>query len=427
MSESLDNLWVVIPVGGSATRLLPLTYESSKACLRLVNRPMIELSILCLASQGVKNFVFGVKGYTNYRSLHDHFESGTGFSAVYGINPPIHIKYQPNVEDFGSGDSARINLEYYDINETLFAVQGDNIFDVDLKRFMDFHAAKKGVLTIGLMEVKDATGLGVADVDENMRITRFIEKPAVITASPRLVNTGLYMFNREIRNILKEKGIQKLIQERHRLDFGYDVIPYLIETGREVYGFRLSGSWFDVGTPRRYLDSMTAILNGRLSSLQDFGGRISLNERIWIQGESAESARGRELIMKKLKEGKIQFNGSVLIGRHCEIEDGARIANSCVDNYSRIGRNAVIKDSAVMDRVIIGENAVIKDSIVGRHVTVDSSLEKQTMVEGLSVLADDVSLTAGCRLYGSKVYPHLRLPEGHFEKMTVKRIEVDGP
>ena len=386
---------------------------------------MIELSILCLASQGVKNFVFGVKGYTNYRSLHDHFESGTGFSAVYGINPPIHIKYQPNVEDFGSGDSARINLEYYDINDTLFAVQGDNIFDVDLKRFMDFHTAKKGVLTIGLMDVKDAAGLGVADVDENMRITRFTEKPTGLGAQSKLVNTGLYMFSTEIRSILQEEGVERLIREKQRLDFGYDVIPYLIETGREVYGFRLSGSWFDVGTPRRYLEAMSAILNGKLSSLQDFGGRASSNERIWIQGESAESFRRRESIVKKLREGKIQLQGSVLIGRHCEIEDGVRIVDSCIDNYSRIGRNAVIEDSAVMDRAIIGESAVIKDSIIGRHDTVNSNPDKPTLVEALSVLADDVTLTAGCRLYGSKIYPHLRLPEGHFEKMTVKRIEVD--
>src|SRR4030042_2351375 len=121
MSYELSKLWVIIPVGGSATRLLPLTAETSKACIRLVNRPIIEISFLCLANQGIKNFILGVKGYTNYRSLHDQFESGVGFSARYGFSPRIHIKYQPNVDDFGSGDSARINLEYYDVQAHLFA------------------------------------------------------------------------------------------------------------------------------------------------------------------------------------------------------------------------------------------------------------------------------------------------------------------
>jgi len=425
MNEGSDKLWVIIPVGGRATRLLPLTAEASKACLRLVNRPLIEISILCLASQGVKNFIFGVKGYTNYRSLHDHFESGIGFSATYGITPRIHIKYQPNIEDCGSGDSARINLDYYDVREMLFAVQGDNIFDVNLDDFMDFHRSKGALLSIGLMEVEDITGFGVADLDKEMRISRFVEKPKKEEAPSRLVNTGLYMFSREIRDILAEDGIRRILQEKKRLDFGYDVIPYLIETGRPVYGFVLKGCWYDVGTPERYLDAMTGILNGKLSSLQDFGGRISPNERVWIQGESPESIERRELIVKKFREGRIRLEGSVLIGRHCRVEDGATIANSCIDNYSTVGRNTIIENSAVMDRAIIGDGATIRNSIIGRHVAVNSTLEKPTVVEGLSVISDDASLSPGCRLYQTKVYPHLSLPEGRFEKMIVRHIEVN--
>ena len=38
-----DRIRVIIPVGGKATRLLPLTAETSKACLRLLNRPLVEV------------------------------------------------------------------------------------------------------------------------------------------------------------------------------------------------------------------------------------------------------------------------------------------------------------------------------------------------------------------------------------------------
>lgn len=425
MKNALDRLWVIIPVGGRATRLLPLTAESSKACLRLVNRPMIELSLLCLARQGVKNFIFGVKGYSNYTNLHDHFESGIGFSAIYSIKPRIHMKYQPNIEDFGSGDSARINLEYYDINEMLFAVQGDNIVDVNLDEFLEFHSAKKGVLTIGLMEVEDITGYGVAEIDQKMRISRFVEKPKKGEIPSKLVNTGLYMFSKDIRKILSEEGIKKILREKKRLDFGYDVIPYLIETGREVFGFALKGSWYDIGTPERYLEAMKGIINGKLSILQDFGGRISPKERVWIQGESVESIKRRELIVKKFRGEKIRFNGSVLIGRHCVIEDGARITNSYIDNYCTIGRDSIIENSAVIYRSIIGDGAIIRDSIIGRQVTINSTLESPSTVEGVSVIADDVSLASGCKLYNSRVYPHLNLPEGRFEQMTVRNIAVN--
>ena len=101
------------------------------------------------AACGVFSFVAGkpghaqlylwVKGYTNYRDLYDYFESGYGFSARYNIKPRIHIKYQPNVDDLGSADSARINMEYYELNNPVFAVQGDNIFDIKVKSLIDYH------------------------------------------------------------------------------------------------------------------------------------------------------------------------------------------------------------------------------------------------------------------------------------------------
>ena len=75
----------------------------------------------------------------------------------------------------------------------------------------------------------------------------------------------------------------------------------------------------------------------------------------------------------KIKQKKIEIEGAVLIGRHCQIEDGVRIVDSCIDDFTRIGKNVVIANSAVMDRVIIGDNAEIHDSIIGRHVAVNSS------------------------------------------------------
>jgi NDP-sugar pyrophosphorylase family protein len=364
---------VIIPVGGKATRLLPLTAETSKTCLRLLNRPMIEFSLLSLARQGIRNFIFGVKGYTNYRDLHDYFESGYGFSARYGIEPRVHIKYQPNIDDLGSADSARINIEYYNVRDPVFAVQGDNIFDVNLRELIEFHREKEAVITIALREVEDVEGYGIADINKDYRIKKFVEKPTPKEAPSNLANTGLYMVSPEIRKIFKEKGVRRLMKERKRLDFGYDFIPYVIETGRPVYGYVLKGSWYDVGTPKRYLEAMRDMLEGRFSSLTDFGGRIDEEARIWVQGESPESMRRRKEIIKKIKQGKITVEGSVLIGRHCEIGDGTRIVNSCIDNYTRIGRGVSIENSAIMDRAIIGDKAEIKDSIVGRHVTIRSN------------------------------------------------------
>lgn len=401
-----ERLRVIIPVGGKATRLLPLTAETSKACIRLLNRPLIEFSLLSLARQGIRNFIFGVKGYTNYRDLHDYFESGYGFSARYGITPRVHIKYQPNIDDLGSADSARINIGYYNVRDPVFAVQGDNIFDVNLKELIEFHCEKEAVITIALREVENVEGYGIADIDKDMRIRKFVEKPAPKEAPSNLANTGLYMVSPEIRKIFKEKGVKKLMKERKRLDFGYDFIPYVIETGRPVYGYVLKGSWYDVGTPKRYLEAMKDMLEGHFSSLTDFGGRVDEKMRVWVQGESPESVKRRREIIKKIKEGKIEVEGSVLIGRHCKIGDGVRIVNSCIDNYTKIDNGVTIENSAIMDRAIIEAKAEIKDSIVGRHVTIHSSARKPTKVNEISVIADDVTIAEGCLLKATKIYPH---------------------
>ncbi len=413
-----ERIRVIIPVGGKATRLLPLTAETSKACIRLLNRPLVEFSLLSLANQGIRHFIFGVKGYTNYRDLYDYFESGYGFSVRYNIKPRIHIKYQPNVDDIGSADSARINMDYYDVNTPVFAVQGDNIFDINVKDIMQFHRDKGATMTIVLRQVDNVEGLGIADIDKNCRIRCFVEKPLPKDAPSNLANTGLYVVSPEIKKVFKEKGVKEITEERHRLDFGYDFIPYLTQTGHPVYGYTLKGSWFDVGTPKNYLEAMKNLMHGGFKMLTDFGGRISPDKQIWVQGESNDAAIRRQEIVHKIKQGKIEIEGAVLIGRHCQIDDGVKIVNSCIDNFTRIGKGAIVENSAIMDRATIGEHAEIRDSIIGRHTTVASCLRKKTRISDVSVVADDVTIEEGSTLSASKIYPHQRA-RGDFVNQTL--------
>jgi NDP-sugar pyrophosphorylase family protein len=413
-----ERIRVIIPVGGKATRLLPLTAETSKACIRLLNRPLVEFSLLSLASQGIRHFIFGVKGYTNYRDLYDYFESGYGFSMRYNIKPRVHVKYQPNVDDLGSADSLRINMEYYEINNPVFAMQGDNIFEISVEDLIRFHRKKGAVMTVVLREVQNVEGLGIADIDKNSRIRCFVEKPLPQEAPSNLANTGLYVVSPEIKKIFNEKGVKQIIEEKQRLDFGYDFIPYLTQTGYPVYGYTLKGNWFDVGTPKNYLEAMKNLLHGGFSMLTDFGDKIDEKQRIWVQGESSDSEKRRQEIIQKIKQRRIEIGGAVLIGRHCQIDDGARIVNSCIDNYTRVGKDVTIENSAILDRTIIGENAEILDSIIGRHATILSSCRKQTKINSVSVVADDVTIEEGCILSATKIYPHQRV-RGEFQNQTL--------
>ncbi|MEM4884046.1 MAG: NDP-sugar synthase [Saccharolobus sp.] len=401
----LSDVKVIIPIGGEATRLRPLTIETSKATVRLLNRPLIEYTILELAKQGIREFIFGVRGYVNYRSLFDIFKEGIGFSARYKIKPRVHFKYQPRVDSIGNADSVRINMEYYDINEPVIVVQGDNIFKLDIAKVLEFHESKGALMTIVLKKYDgDLSEFGVAEVDSEYLIKRFVEKPKRREEAPsNLINTGIYILSPEIRKIFKSKDVSEMYK-MGKMDFGKDIIPYLINKGYPVYGYPMSEMWFDIGTAERYLEAMVTLLNN-LPDNEIGGVRIDSNRRIFVQGTSPDSIKRRKIIQRKFKQGLIKIEGSVLIGRHCQIGEKTYIEESNIDNFTIIGEGVKIIRSAIMDRNFIGDYTYIENSIIARHVEIKSKEESPVRIIN-SVIADDVVINEGSEIVNSKIYPH---------------------
>jgi NDP-sugar pyrophosphorylase family protein len=390
-SKDISELRVIIPVGGEAKRLRPLTTDSSKAMVRIFNRPLVEFAMVELARQGVKHFIFGAKGYVNYRSLFDYFREGMGFSYQYRIRPRVHIKYQPRIDDVGSADSVRILMDYYNIERDFLVVQGDNLFELDVHDLLDFKRKTGAFMVVVLTPVEDVEAYGVADMEESGRITRFVEKPRKEEAPSRMANTGIYLISPEIRRVFEEPEVQTMIKVSKRLDFGLDLIPYLVER-YPVYGYYLQGDWQDVGTPKGYLKAVTSILGKGEWPGMNLGEPVPQLPNVWIQGGSIDSVRSREEIARKALAGEIRLEGRVFIGRHCQVEKGAIIRDSCIDNFCILGRDVTIERSAIMDRVLVGEGAVVQDSVVGRHVRIRSSVGKPAWVMGLSVIGDDVEI-----------------------------------
>jgi NDP-sugar pyrophosphorylase family protein len=336
-----------IPVGGQAKRLRPLTHDTSKPCVRLLNRPLIEFSLATLAKQGVKNFIFGEYGYTNYSNLFDQYGEGVGFSAKYQIEPRVHIKHQPNLDDLGSADSYRLNIDYYDVRDPVLVVQGDNLFKINLKDLIKKHEERNALMTIALTKVEKVEQYGIAELSKNQSIKRFVEKPPAENAPSNLANAGIYLLSPEVRKIVQSEDIDKMKQKNERLDFGFDLIPYLVNNGYPIYGYEIS-QWYDIGNPECYLKAMHELLYGKMN-IRIMEKRILPNKNIWIQGYSEESIRRRKETIRKYKENKLTLEGAALIGRHTSIGDYSRISDSCIDNFCIIGEHANIESSAIMD------------------------------------------------------------------------------
>jgi len=407
---NVEKLRCFIPIGGQAERLKPLTHDISKPCVRFLNRPLIEFSMATLAEQSVRDFIFGEYGYTNYSNLFDQYGEGVGFSAKYKIEPRVHIKHQPNLDDLGSADSYRLNMEYYDVRDTVLVVQGDNLFDIDLNDFIKRHKEKGAMMTIALTRVKKVEEYGIAELDKDLKIKRFVEKPSEEKAPSNLANAGIYLLSPEVRKIVESEEVKKITKERRRLDFGFDFIPYLVDKGFPVYGYELK-VWYDVGSPESYLKAMHDFLYGK-SNIRVSEERILPNRNVWVQGYSEESIKRRKEIVRKYKENKLQIDGAALIGRHTRIGDYSKISDSNVDNFCIVGEHVNMEWSAIMDAAKIGDYAHLSDSILGRKVVVDSTRENPTCIESTSVIGNAVRIMKGCRLIRTKINPSLTIPPG---------------
>jgi len=407
---NIEKLRCFIPVGGQAKRLRPLTHDISKPCVRFLNRPLIEFSMAPLAEQGVRNFIFGEYGYTNYSNLFDQYGEGVGFSAKYKIEPRVHIKHQPNLDDLGSADSYRLNVEYYDVRDPILVVQGDNLFDIGLNDFVKRHEEKGAVMTIALTRVEKVEEYGIAELDKDLRIKRFVEKPPAERAPSNFANAGIYLLSSEVRKIVQSEEVKKMMEERRRLDFGFDFIPYLVDKGFPVYGYELK-VWYDVGSPESYLKAMHDVLYGKLN-IRILEERILPNRNVWVQGFSEESIKRREEIVKKYKENRLSLDTAALIGRHTRIGDYSRISDSNIDNFCILGEHVNVERSAIMDAAKIGDYTHVSDSILGRKVVVESNRENPVSIKSTSVIGNAVHIRKGCKLIRTRVNPGLTIPPG---------------
>lgn len=410
---------VLATVGGSGTRLYPLTLEQPKPLVELCDTAIIAILFRVLASQGCRRFILGSKGASNTLNLSNYFKAGEGFFKRLGINDHEDFCYQPLYDDQGSADSLRYCMNYYDVNDDLLVVSGDNLIDIDLKSFVEFHHAHKPVLTVALKELGQEESIspyGVARLDEDMRIRGFVEKPKKGSEPSRMINTAFYLFSPEIRDVLQEMG------DKGR-DIGGDLIPYLTENGYSVYGYPISGYWIDIGTPERLHQAAMDCLSGRV---RHFDRKYHYRSHQWIHPSTLSK------IEDHLKSGDIVLKGNVSIGRNCHIERGVVIENSHIGHTSLIERDVEIKDSMIMSFANIQHMVAVHRAIVGRHSTIEehSILGANGAGDGrIPVIGENVLLPAESVVArGTRVAPlkhsHSILATGRFVELGIDERNI---
>lgn len=375
--------------------------------IRFLNNFLINFIIRSLAEQGIEEFYLGVSGYFNYKALHDHLGGGFKVRIAPRRSKLVRIRYQPNEASIGNAHSIRILLEYYGIREPILVIQGDTVASINLRKLYRRHRESEAYMTIALKEIGDVEELkhfGVAILDEKGFIRGFVEKPRSPSEAPsRLVNTGIYLLSEDMVEFLLSEEFDKMVKEG-RADFGAHVIPKIISNGRRVAGFILEDYWFDIGTPERYLEASLYLVR-RLKPEELEASTVY--KGVKMQGFSPASRALHVNIIERAAQKLLVFEGDVLLGRHIRLEDGVRIVDAIIDNYTIVEGNSVIERSVVMDRSFIGAGSVIRDSIVGRHVRVGRRVKLVNSYIGDNAVIEDDVVMENCR-----VWPHRIVKSG---------------
>ncbi len=224
----------ILLAAGKGSRLGSITAEVPKPLLEIHGTPVLRhLAALC-ARHGVEDLCIN----THY--LAERIRETMGDGSELGLR--IHYSYEEAL--LGTAGALR-NFRSQLEGDAFYVLYGDNFMDYDLSAMAAFHHEHGGIGTVALYEKEDVRHSGIAVLDAEQRITRFIEKPTAEQAISHLVNCGLYVLEPEIFDFIPEG----------EADFGKDIFPALLAQGKELYGMVMDRPLIAIDTVDMYREA----------------------------------------------------------------------------------------------------------------------------------------------------------------------------
>lgn len=355
----------MIMAGGEGVRLRPMTLPRPKPLVPMLGKPVLAYTLDLLKRHGICD----VGATLCYQAKKIRAALGNG--EKFGMRITCFEETAP----LGTAGSIRMAMEQLD--DTFFVLSGDGLTDCDLTKALAFHKEKGALATLVLKRVKVPLQYGVVMTEAGGRIVRFLEKPDWSHAYSNLVNTGIYILEKEIFEHISKEGAP---------DFGRDVFPALLKSGLPIYGYEMQGYWCDVGSQEAYLQAQADLLSGKANLPCERG-----------IGKDTEIQPGAHL------------QGAFLIGRDAQIGSGAVIRNSVIGENCMIGSGAVIENCCLWDGVQIGPKARLEGC-----VACDGSIVKAgCVIRNGCTLGQGAQAGAHALIHaGVKLWPGVKVPSG---------------
>ncbi|HZB03889.1 MAG TPA: NDP-sugar synthase [Actinomycetota bacterium] len=430
MSGASDVVGIGL-AGGQGVRARPLTlkapgYLRSKAAMAFVGRRLIRWVIDILAAEGIKEYYLIAHGKENRYQI----------KVLIGYGEPlgVDVQYSPvrfDALSTGSADSTLRLLEHWDIRRPALVFPTDSVIDFDLEPMIRAHHEQGAAVTIAAMTrapTEVAEKYGVMLTDPLCRIFEFVEKPSLAELRdhfqvtepvefdrlPLLTNAGFYLLDPVV--LRQAAGHPELAaMRRERLDFGKDLLPWLVAKGYPVFAcpVRRIG---DLGNVADYVETMVDVLHGGFGSMARLmGPPYDPEQHVWVAPESLHlrDDRSGKTLQEKMAEGLVTIGPAARVGRYTVIEPGAVITESNLDDDVEIREGAYVARSQVRDGAIVGPGATVRNSVVGSMSEIRSERGRATVIEDFVALGDEVVVAPGARLDGgASVYPRLKVPAG---------------
>lgn len=225
----------VLLAAGKGTRLSSLTQTTPKPLLEIAGKAILQHNVELCLKHGITEIFIN----TSYKAAKIKELLGSGKR----LGARIKYSYEPVL----LGTAGALNSFKQELlDEPFFVLYADNFTDFNLKEILGFHLLKRGIATIALCAKKDVRMSGVAVLDENNRVLRFIEKPDIRDGEVHLVNAGIYVLSSAIFTYIPS-GFS---------DFGRDIFPALISSNENVFGIVMKGRLFAVDTLKLYNQAM---------------------------------------------------------------------------------------------------------------------------------------------------------------------------
>ena len=228
MDDLTKNAKAVLLVGGLGTRLRSVLPSTPKAMARIGKRPFLELLIRQLSSQGIRRLVM-CTGY-----LADEIAKDFGDGSGLGVS----IEYSREDSPLGTAGAIKLAAPLLEGLDHFFVANGDSFMAADFRQLLEVHRQAGVLLTLAVTRIKNQGRYGTVETLENGLVSAFREK--TIQQEMGLVNTGIYVFDRQLLSLIPE-GPSSLEK---------DVFPVLLPRG--VRAVEQSGLFIDIGIPEDY-------------------------------------------------------------------------------------------------------------------------------------------------------------------------------